>query len=89
MCFFRKKDKKINEQKVKRKPSIDDGAKFKLGQFVHFRYREELYFGYVDYIYTVNDSKIYDIQVGGQCPAIIRGIKEETIFVVEKKKTGE
>lgn len=71
--FFKKKKKIIREK-------ID--SKFDIGQFVHFRYRDELYFGYV--IYATKDiggNVIYDIQVGGQCPAIIKGIKEETLFI--------
>ena len=87
MCFFRKKQKKLIEQYRSNKATAEEGSKFKIGEFVHFRYRDELYFGYVNWIYTGNDgTKIYDIQVGGQCPAIIKGIREEILFVIENKK---
>ena len=40
--FFRKKKNKYT-------PPAD--SKYKLGEYVHFRYRDELFFGYVFYIY--------------------------------------
>jgi hypothetical protein len=73
------------EKYSKSKAAAEENAKFKIGQFVHFRYRDELYFGYVNWIHSTGEGRIYDIQVGGQCPAIIRGVKEEIIFIVEKK----
>lgn len=73
--FFKKRKRK----EIKR-VSID--SKFKSGEFVHFRHRDELYFGYVFNIYSGADgSVVYDIQVGGQCPAVIRGVKEEVMFI--------
>lgn len=86
MCFYKKKQKKLLEKYNSRKSIVENGSKFKIGQFVHFRYRDELYFGYVNWIYTdTNGNRVYDIQVGGQCPAIIKGIKEEIIFIIDKK----
>lgn len=85
MCFKRKKNliKKLSFQKS----SIETNTTYKMGQFVHFRYRDELYFGYVNWIYTgTNNEILYDIQVGGQCPAIIKGIREDTIFIMEERK---
>lgn len=73
MCFFKKKRKIVRE-------TIN--SKFDIGEFVHFRYRDELYFGYVLYARRdIDGNVIYDIQVGGQCPAVIKGIKEEIIFI--------
>ena len=73
MClFFKKKPKKI----------IPENAKFSVGQLVHFRHRGELYFGFIYEIhYNPLGKIIYDIQVGGQCPAIIKEIPEEIIFI--------
>lgn len=85
MCFKRKKNliKKYSTQKS----NIKANTAYKIGQFVHFRYRDELYFGYVNWIYPgTNNEILYDIQVGGQCPAIIKGIREDTIFIMEEKK---
>ena len=85
MCFKRKKNliKKYSTQKS----SIETNTTYKMGQFVHFRYRDELYFGYVNWIYRgTNNEILYDIQVGGQCPAIIKGIREDTIFIMEERK---
>ena len=84
MCLFKRKHSKIRKQ-----PYISSSTvvgKYKIGEFVHFRYRDELYFGYVSYIYKREGGTYYDIQVGGQCPAIIRGIKEETLFILENVK---
>ena len=86
MCFFKKKQKKLLEKYASKKAELEKDSKFKIGEFVHFRYRDELYFGYVSYIYKREDGTYYDIQVGGQCPAIIRGIKEETLFILENVK---
>jgi hypothetical protein len=86
MCFFKKKQKKLLEKYASKKAELEKDSKFKIGEFVHFRYRDELYFGYVEWIYTVGDSKIYDIQVGGQCPAVIKGVKEENIFILKDQK---
>lgn len=66
MCFFKKK--KI----------ID--TKFKVGDPVRFRYRDELYFGWIYVIYPrENELTIYDVQVGGQCPMVIKGISEDQL----------
>ena len=85
MCFKRKKN--LIEKFSSQKSSIETNTAYKMGQFVHFRYRDELYFGYVNWIYTgTNNEILYDIQVGGQCPAIIKGIREDTIFIMEERK---
>ena len=68
MCFFKKK--KI----------ID--TKFKVGDPVRFRYRDELYFGWIYVIYPKeNELTIYDVQVGGQCPMVIKGISEDQLTI--------
>ena len=71
MCFFRKK-----------KPKVEVNAKFKVGDCVSFRYRGDLTFGWVYEIHlNGEESVLYDIQIGGQCPAIIYKIKEEDLKI--------
>lgn len=71
MCLFKRK-KKVYE-KVE--------SKFDIGDSVYFRYKEELYFGYVTSV-RKNDEGIilYSVQIGGECPVTIRDIKEEVVF---------
>ncbi len=72
MCFF------------KRKKKIEIETKFKVGDPVRFRYRGELYFGWIYVVYPKNDEQtIYDVQVGGQCPMILKGFKEEELKLRE------
>lgn len=71
MCFFKKK-KKITIT----------GNRFKLGQLVSFRYRDEVNPGIIYQVKLDKDNKIiYDVQIGGECPAIIYDVKEEDIFL--------
>ena len=75
MCFFKKKKK------------VEVVTKFKIGDPVRFRRRGELTFGWIYNVYPKDDgTAIYDVQVGGQCPAIIEGIKEEELTLREEKK---
>ena len=56
----------------KKKNKYPETAKYKKGDFVNFRYRDELYFGYIFMAYISKDNKItYTIQIGGQCPSFI------------------
>jgi hypothetical protein len=62
-------------------------AKYKQGDFVNFRYRNELYFGYIYDAFADKDNKItYTIQLGGQCPALIYDYKEEDIIGIKVLK---
>lgn len=71
MCFFKRK-KTIIEK-------VD--SKFDIGDSVYFRYKEELYFGYVMSVRkNINNEIVYSIQIGGECPVVIRDIKEEVVF---------
>lgn len=71
MCFFKKK-KKITIT----------GNRFKLGQLVSFKYRDEVNPGIIYQVKLDKDNKIiYDVQIGGECPAIIYNVKEEDIFL--------
>ena len=68
----------------KKKKKYPENAKYKINDFVNFRYRGELYFGYI-YEASEVDGKIqYTIQIGGQCPALIYNYKEEDIIGLKK-----
>ena len=68
----------------KKKKKYPEIAKYKMDDFVNFRYRGELYFGYI-YDADIVDGKIeYTIQIGGQCPALIYKYKEEDIIGLKK-----
>ena len=69
MCLFKKK---------KVVPQIE--TKYHVGDPVSFRRKGELMFGWIYEIHAINEQEItYDIQCGGQCPAIYCGYKEEDI----------
>lgn len=71
MCFFKKK---------KKKELVHIDSKYQMGEMVRFRHKGEIAPGYVYAIHKREDGLYYDIQIGGECPAIIEGIKEETII---------
>ena len=75
MCFrFKKKNKY---------PEI---AKYKKGDYINFRYRGELYFGFVYEAFLYDDNKVkYTIQIAGQCPSFIHDYKEEDIIGLKKR----
>lgn len=71
MFFKKKKQVKIN-------PEIN--SKFKLNDYVDFFHNDDLYFGHVSNIYLDDNGKVlYDIDIAGQCPATLVGIKEEKV----------
>ena len=70
MCFFKKKKTLITWNR------------FQLGQLVSFKYRDEINPRIIYHINLDKDNKIiYDVQIGGECPAVISDIKEEAIFI--------
>ena len=69
----------------KKKNKYPEIAKYKDGDYVNFRYRNELYFGYIYDAKVDNENKvIYTIQIAGQCPALIYNYKEEDIIGLKK-----
>lgn len=75
MCLFKKKNKVVVN------------TKFHIGDHVRFRYRDERYFGWIYKIHARQGSETtYDIQIGGQCPAILEGFKESELTLIEEKK---
>lgn len=68
----------------KKKKKYPENAKYKLDDFVNFRYRNELYFGYIYEASEVDGKILYTIQIGGQCPGFIYNYKEEDIIGLKK-----
>ena len=67
MCFFKKK----------KEPIV---SKYQLGELVRFKNKGLMSAGYIHQIDKDEDGNvIYSIQIGGECPAIIDGVKEDTI----------
>ncbi len=65
----------------KRKEKFPEIAKYKKGDYVNFRYRDDLYFGYIFSASLDGDGRvIYTIQLAGQCPSFIENYKEENII---------
>ena len=70
----------------KKKKKYPENAKYKLDDFVNFRYRGELYFGYIYEAFLTKENKVlYTIQIAGQCPALIHDYKEEDIIGIKEK----
>ena len=71
MCFW-KKNKKIKIE----------GNKYSVGQCVTFHRRDDLKIGYIYEIHQDASGRIlYDVQIGGECPAIISCIPEDKLHL--------
>ena len=71
MCFFKKK-KKV----------VITNNKFNEGQVINFKHRDDVCPGIIYNVKLDKDNKvIYDVQIGGECPAIVYDVKEEDIFL--------
>jgi hypothetical protein len=69
----------------RRKKKYPENAKYKDGYYVNFRYRKELYFGYIYDAKVDKEGRVlYTIQIAGQCPALIYDYKEEDIIGLKK-----
>lgn len=69
----------------KKKKKYPENAKYKIMDFVNFRYRNELEFGYIYEANLLDDGSItYTIQVAGQCPWFVYNYKEEDIIGLKK-----
>lgn len=70
----------------KKKDKYPVDAKYKKGDFVNFRRRDDLCFGYIYEAFKEKDGKItYTIQIAGQCPALLYNWKEEDIIGLKSK----
>ena len=68
----------------KRKKKYPEIAKYKENDYVNFRWRNELYFGYIYDAKIINNKVVYTIQIAGQCPALIYDYEEENIIGLKK-----
>ena len=72
--------------KLFKKNKWPENAKYQKGDFVNFRRRGDLCFGYIYEAFIDNDGNItYTIQIGGQCPALTYGWKESDILGLKTK----
>ena len=70
MCFFKKK----------KKVTITNN-KYQIREPVRFKRRGEVDPGVIYNIKQNNEGEIiYDVQIGGECPVIIKDIPEKDIF---------
>ncbi len=70
MCLFKRKQKEIIE------------SKYHLGDRVGFKRKQDLMLGYIYKVYKDKNDKVhYDVQIGGECPAIIEDVAEEIMFL--------
>ena len=69
----------------KRKKKYPVNAKYKEGDYVNFRWRKELYFGYIYGAREEEKKVLYTIQIAGQCPALIYDYKEEDIIGLKER----
>ena len=75
--WFRRKNKET--------PQIN--SKFKVGDYVDFYYKDDVYFGHISNIYLDSDNLVnYDIDIAGQCPATLSEIKESKVIRIHVRK---
>ena len=62
------------------KTSWPDSAKYQFRDFVRFRHRGELHFGFIHEARVDEGGKvIYTLQMGGECPTLIYNYAEDDI----------
>ena len=67
-------------KKKPQKSAWPEEAKYKPRDFVRFRHRGELHFGFINDARIDDDGNvIYTLQMGGECPTFIYNYKEENI----------
>ncbi len=67
-------------KKKSNKNAWPEKAKYKFRDFVRFRHRGELHFGFIHEARVEDDGTvIYTIQMGGECPTFVYNYKEENI----------
>ena len=71
--------------KKKTKEKVQINSKFKLGDYVDFYYKDDVYFGHISNICLDSDNLVnYDIDIAGQCPATLSEIKESKVIRIHK-----
>lgn len=69
------------KRKKKEPEEIYDGL-FRKGDLVYFRHRGDRTYGHIRRAYRSEEGEtLYDVQVGGQCPYILYGKKEEDLHL--------
>ena len=66
-------------KRTSKKSSYPENAKYKLRDFVRFRHRDELHFGFIHEARVENGEVLYTIQMGGECPTFVYNYSEERI----------
>ena len=67
-------------KKKENKNAWPEGAKYKFRDFVRFRHRGELHFGFIHEARVDDEGNIlYTLQMGGECPTFVYNYKEESI----------
>ena len=61
------------------KDAWPEEAKYKYRDFVRFRHRGELHFGFTHEAKLVDGEVLYTIQMGGECPTFVYNYKENQI----------
>ena len=70
----------------RRKKHFVKDAKYQKDDYVNFKYKDELYFGYIYESYRDDNNEIYyTIQIAGQCPFFIYNYYEKDIIGIRKK----
>lgn len=68
-----------------KKNKYPQNAKYQKSDFVSFRKRDELSFGWIyDAHLDKEGNVLYTIQIGGQCPALLYDFKEVDIIGIKK-----
>lgn len=71
--------------KLFKRKKYPEQAKYKKGDYVNFRYRDDLYFGYIYEAKVDGGEVLYVIQIAGQCPSFVRDYKERDIIGLKTK----
>lgn len=67
-------------KKLFKKNKWPENAKYQLKDFVRFKYRKEVHFGFIYEAKEEDGHILYTIQMGGECPTFAYNYKEEDII---------
>ena len=66
-------------KKKPQKSAWPENAKYQPRDFVRFRHRGELHFGFIHEAREQDGEVIYTLQMGGECPTFVYNYKEDQI----------
>ena len=66
--------------RYKNKKIINNAAKFKLDERVHFTQDDVSFFGKIINIIKEDDAYYYDVQIGGEAPSVKNKIEEAKLY---------